>query len=146
MSLKKQVFKAALDVPWREWPEVVTEDAASSLINIISSHQQDHSTDINTITSQVSSGTHNCVVAAKLKDGFPFFVRHIPPCVYSSNGFLFVMEESDFVKLLESMNIVKSCRVLSFKVSLEQLSLFKPFCMSSEYSADVALMKKLIKQ
>jgi hypothetical protein len=142
---KKQpiVFRAALDVPWNDWPEELVEERAVDLLSALQKIEGEVSTDINSITSSILSCKHNILVAAKLPDGFPLFLRHFPSSVYASNAFLFVISEDCFVKLLKILRIERSCRCLSFFVEESHLSGFQKFSVSKEYP-DIRTVKKLI--
>lgn len=137
------IFKAALDVPWNDWPEDLDESKAQMLSSVLAKVDSDFSTNINDVTSSVLSNHHNVIVAVKLSDGFPFFLRHIPSTVFVSNAFLFVLGAKAFSDLLIQLDIKQSTRCLSVHVDESRLFEFPKYCISQEYPA-IKTVKKLI--
>jgi hypothetical protein len=144
-TTKKQpiVFKVALDVPWNDWPEELDEHRTAALLSVLYNIEGTVASDINSITSLILSGNHNVLVAAKLSDGFPFFLHHFPSSVYASSAYLFVISEDSFITFLKILKVEYHCRCLSLHINESHLSGFQKFGFSKEYP-DIRTVKKLI--
>lgn len=139
------VFKAALDAPWAEWPDqIIHEEKLQSLCSILSKSATSFATSINSVTSNIHSRKHNVVVVAKLPDGFPFFVRHLPPLAYASNSFLFVLSNDAFSCLLDRSGIKSKCRCLSTNIDESLLTAFSRPSLDMDYPKDIKVKIKPI--
>lgn len=137
------IFKAALDVPWNDWPATLPSDKAEQLFYVLKLNKSVVASDLNTVSEKILSRAHNLLICASLSDGHPICLRHFPSYAYISEAFFIVLEETDFSKAKSALAHDRNCRFLSLHIDEDLMAAFSKATLSQEYISTANLAKKI---
>lgn len=122
---QRTVFKAALDLPWTEWPDLVDDSTFTKLCDALP-EQPGFYWELNRVAIAISKRKHNVMLVAKMSDGLPFFLRHLPGTAFCSGAALLLLSETQFAAIKLKLGSCFASRVVSLfidTVTLDELGI-----------------------